>query len=52
MLDPVATPAVLSAVRELRPAAPVQEWPEIGHYPQIEDPQRVSTALTGAIEGV
>ncbi len=52
MLDPVATPAVLSALRELRPAAPVQEWAEIGHYPQIEDPQLVATALTDAIEGV
>jgi pimeloyl-ACP methyl ester carboxylesterase len=52
MLDPVATPAVLSVVRGLRPAAPVQEWAEIGHYPQIEDPQRVATALTGAIKGL
>ena len=47
MLDPVATPTVLDAVRELRPAAPVTELRDLGHYPQIEDPDRVAAALTG-----
>jgi pimeloyl-ACP methyl ester carboxylesterase len=49
MLDPVATPAVLDAVRELRPAAPVTRWEELGHYPQVEDPARVARALRTAI---
>jgi pimeloyl-ACP methyl ester carboxylesterase len=49
MLDPVATPAVLAAVRELRPAAPVTEWDDLGHYPQIEDPARVSATLGSAL---
>jgi pimeloyl-ACP methyl ester carboxylesterase len=48
MADPVATPAVLAAVRELRPAAPVTEWDDLGHYPQLEDPGRVSAALRAA----
>jgi pimeloyl-ACP methyl ester carboxylesterase len=49
MLDPVATPAVLEAVLELRPAAPVTRFTDLGHYPQIEDPGRVAAALQGAI---
>lgn len=43
--DPVATPAVLQGLRELRPLAPVEEWPDLGHYPQIEDPDRVAAAV-------
>jgi pimeloyl-ACP methyl ester carboxylesterase len=38
MLDPVATPNVLAGLRELRPHAPVTELPDLGHYPQIEEP--------------
>ena len=45
MLDPVATRAVLDAVLELRPAAPVTRFADLGHYPQIEDPDRVAEAL-------
>ncbi|MGZ5420478.1 MAG: alpha/beta fold hydrolase [Solirubrobacterales bacterium] len=48
MLDPVATPVVLEAVRELRPAAPLRCWEELGHYPQIEDPAAVARALRDA----
>ena len=47
--DPVATVNVLSGLRELRPSAPVTEMPELGHYPQIEDPARVAAALAGAL---
>ena len=36
--DPVATPAVLDGLRELRPAAEVIRLPGVGHYPQIEVP--------------
>jgi pimeloyl-ACP methyl ester carboxylesterase len=43
--DPVCVEAVLSAVRELRPAAPLTRWPELGHYPQIEDPVQVGSRL-------
>jgi len=46
MEDRVATVEVLAAVKELRPAAPVNELPGLGHYPQIEDPE----ALAGVVE--
>jgi pimeloyl-ACP methyl ester carboxylesterase len=45
MLDPVATPDVLAALRGLRPAVLVEELPDLGHYPQLEDPG----ALAGAV---
>ncbi len=48
--DPVATPAVLEALIELRPAAPVDRLPELGHYPQLEDPKAITAALGAALE--
>ncbi|HET9120786.1 MAG TPA: alpha/beta hydrolase [Solirubrobacterales bacterium] len=49
MLDPVATENVLDAVIELRPAAEVTRFEDLGHYPQIEDPQRVADVLRAAL---
>jgi pimeloyl-ACP methyl ester carboxylesterase len=49
MLDPVATENVLNAVLELRPAATVTRFDDLGHYPQIEDPVRVAEALHTAL---
>jgi len=48
--DPVATTRVLAGLRELRPGVTVQELPELGHYPQIEDPAAVAAALRSALE--
>jgi pimeloyl-ACP methyl ester carboxylesterase len=50
MLDPVATINVLEAVRALRSQAPLTELPELGHYPQIEDPVRLNSALQRALD--
>lgn len=46
--DPVATTEVLAALRELRPAAAVTELAGLGHYPQIEAPQRLLDDLRSA----
>jgi pimeloyl-ACP methyl ester carboxylesterase len=46
--DPVATTAVLAALRELRPGVAVSELPELAHYPQLEDPQRLAQVLAAA----
>jgi pimeloyl-ACP methyl ester carboxylesterase len=43
--DPVATTAVLDAVLELRPRAPLTRLPTLGHYPQIESPGRILAAI-------
>lgn len=42
--DPVATPAVLDGLGELRPAAEVIRLPGIGHYPQIEVPDEFTAS--------
>ena len=47
MRDPVATGAVLSAVCELRPRAPVTRFPELGHYPQLEAPEALAPVVAG-----
>jgi pimeloyl-ACP methyl ester carboxylesterase len=44
-LDPVCTEAVLQAVLELRPSAPLTRFPELGHYPQLEDPAGVAATI-------
>lgn len=48
--DPVATTAVLAALRELRPGIPVAELAGLGHYPQLEDPGRVADAIRAAVD--
>jgi pimeloyl-ACP methyl ester carboxylesterase len=47
--DPVATVAVLEAVIELRPAAPVERLAGLGHYPQLERPEAIAAALDAAL---
>lgn len=48
--DPVATTNVLDGLLELRPAAPVTRWPDIGHYPAVEAPDRVAEAVRGLLD--
>lgn len=43
--DPVATADVLAGLRDLRPQAAVMELTGVGHYPQIEAPERIAEAL-------
>jgi pimeloyl-ACP methyl ester carboxylesterase len=45
MRDPVATGAVLDAVTELRPHARVTRLPDLGHYPQLEEPATVAEVI-------
>jgi pimeloyl-ACP methyl ester carboxylesterase len=47
-LDPVATTSVLDALTELRPGVPVRRLPDLGHYPQIEDPARIAASIKWA----
>jgi pimeloyl-ACP methyl ester carboxylesterase len=49
MMDPVATERVLDAILELRPAAEVTRFDDLGHYPQIEDPGRVAAVLQASL---
>ena len=45
LADPVAGVPVLRGLQELRPGVPVTELPELGHYPQIEDPAVVAAEI-------
>ena len=45
MKDPIATPAVLRGLQDLRPGTRTTELPDAGHYPQIEDPVAVAEAI-------
>jgi pimeloyl-ACP methyl ester carboxylesterase len=47
--DPVATVAVLDGLRALRPGVGAIELPDAGHYPQIECPEEIATALDTAL---
>jgi pimeloyl-ACP methyl ester carboxylesterase len=49
MRDPVASTAVLAALRELRPGVAVSELAELAHYPQLEDPARLARVLETAL---
>jgi pimeloyl-ACP methyl ester carboxylesterase len=44
--DPVCTKAVLDAILDLRPDTVVTLVPDLGHYPQIEDPGAVAGTIT------
>lgn len=46
--DPVAVPAILEGLVELRPGVEPVTFPDLGHYPQVEDPDRFSEALVAA----
>jgi pimeloyl-ACP methyl ester carboxylesterase len=46
--DPVATEAVLDAVLELRPAAPVTRFESLGHYSQLEAPETIAPIVARA----
>ena len=52
MRDPVATPDVLAGLRELRPAAPVTELADLGHYAQIEQPAAIAGEIVALASGV
>jgi len=49
MRDPVARTAVLDGLRELRPGVETIELPDVGHYPQIEQPELISNAIDTAL---
>jgi pimeloyl-ACP methyl ester carboxylesterase len=49
--DPICTEAVLQAVIGLRPGLPVTRLPELGHYPQIEDPEATYAVIERHLNG-
>lgn len=46
--DPIAVPAMARRLKALRPETSVTLWPDIGHWPALEAPERVATRLTAS----
>jgi len=43
--DSVAVTAIADELARLAPHAEIARWPELGHYPQLEDPDAVAATL-------
>jgi pimeloyl-ACP methyl ester carboxylesterase len=43
--DPVAVTAIADALEREIPGAQRVRWPELGHYPQVEDPAQVAASV-------
>ncbi len=43
--DPIAVVAMPHRLKEIRPETEIVLWPDVGHWPSIEVPDRVSTAI-------
>ena len=50
MRDPVATGHVLDGLVDLRPNAPVTRLDDLGHYPQIEAPERIAHTIRSSLD--
>ena len=48
-LDPIAVPAMVDRLRMLRPSTTVVTWPDVGHWPSLEVPDRVADAIVQAL---
>src|SRR5712692_1146940 len=49
MRDPVSGAAVADVIRQRVPGAPLLPLEDVGHYPQLEIPERVAPALIAAL---
>jgi pimeloyl-ACP methyl ester carboxylesterase len=52
MQDPVAVPEILDGLVELRPSVRPVRFEDLGHYPQVEDPDRFTAVLVEMIGAV
>ena len=43
--DPIAVLAMTARMKELRPDTEVVTWPDLSHWPSLEDPQRVTASI-------
>ncbi|MEZ4447926.1 MAG: alpha/beta hydrolase [Nannocystaceae bacterium] len=50
LLDPVARPAIAESIARDRPDARYVPLPELGHYPQWEDPPRIAAEIRGFLD--
>jgi pimeloyl-ACP methyl ester carboxylesterase len=44
-LDPIAVVAMTDQLKSLRPSTEIVRWPDVGHWPSLEAPDRVTQAI-------
>jgi pimeloyl-ACP methyl ester carboxylesterase len=43
--DPIAVPAMMDRLAEIRPSTEIVRWADVGHWPPLEVPDRVTSAI-------
>ena len=49
--DPVALEPMADRIKAWRPVTDLHKWPDVGHWPSIEVPDRVAKAILDRLEG-
>lgn len=49
--DPVSVESMPNRIKELRPSTDVHKWPDVGHWPPIEVPERIAKAIIDRLNG-
>lgn len=47
--DPIAVVEMAHRLKELRPASDLTTWPDVGHWPSIEVPERLAEAIVARL---
>jgi len=49
--DPVSVEAMADKIKKLRPSTDLHKWPDVGHWPSIEVPERIAKAILDRLNG-
>lgn len=49
--DPVSVEAMPNRIKEMRPSTDLHKWPDVGHWPSIEVPERIAKAILDRLNG-
>ncbi len=49
--DPVSVEAMPNKIKKLRPSTDLHKWPDVGHWPSIEVPERIAKAIIDRLNG-